>query len=126
MININMDGDIKIVRQGKYDGYEYFVVYVINSWYCAYVILPEGHKYYGVQYDSIPIEAHGGLTFSNNHRLVDGKWCIGWDYCHIGDWTPLMPDHLQIDWRGVPAHKWEPDEIVSDCKYVIDQLNGKD
>ena len=37
----------------EYDGYEYFITEVCDAWYCAYIILPEGHKYYGVEdYDS--------------------------------------------------------------------------
>lgn len=119
-----MDDHVKIVKRGEYGGYEYFITEVCNAWYCAYIILPEGHKYYGVKdYDSIPLEVHGGLTFADKHRLVDGKWCIGWDYGHYGDWSPLTPDHLQVDFWGVPFQKWTPGMIEMECKCVIDDLN---
>ena len=49
-----MDDHVKIVKRGEYGGYEYFITEVCNAWYCAYIILPEGHKYYGLKdYDSI-------------------------------------------------------------------------
>lgn len=116
----------EIVKRGTYEGYEYFIVFVGQMWYCAYVILPDGNKYYGVEdYYSIPIEVHGGLTFADNHRLVDGQWCIGWDYAHLGDYIATFGDYrddLMTDGFGMPPHRWSPDEIEYDCKDVIDQL----
>jgi len=124
--------DNEIVLRGVYKGYEYFIVSIRGMWYCAYVILPTENKYYEVDdYDTIPVEVHGGLTFADKHRLVENKWCIGWDYGHIGDYTPIFGDHRDEmeDGFGIPPHHWTPEEIEGDCKYVIEQLieleNGK-
>lgn len=117
--------DKEIIKKGTYEGYKYFIALVAKMWYCAYVILPKKSKYYKVEdYDNIPIEVHGGLTFANKHCLVRNQWCIGWDYAHIGDYIPLFGDYRDEmeDGFGMPPHKWEPDEIEYDCKNVIEQL----
>lgn len=104
-----MNQEIKVLN--VYRNYTYFITNCFGCWYCAYVILPEDHKYYGMHYDDIPIKVHGGLTFANNHKLVDGKWCIGWDYAHYDDYNYNFFPH---------GHKWTIDEIISECKNVID------
>jgi hypothetical protein len=57
---------------------------------CGYVALPEGNKFFGVEYDDIPAEVHGGLTYS---RVADGYpvetespvYWIGYDCGHYMD-----------------------------------------
>jgi hypothetical protein len=61
---------------------------------CGYVILPKGHKYYGLDYDDIPVSVHGGLTYST---LIDENWVIGFDCAHGGD---LIPYFGSSKWRG--------------------------
>lgn len=106
---------------------------------CAYVRIPETHEFYGKHYDNIPIECHGGLTFSEftdfaplkkpvydstfigsiwsgkwiEEKIPKGYW-IGWDYAHAGDWMPLM--------QNENGKKWTPDEAVLEAKQVIEQL----
>lgn len=72
------------------------------GWGNGYVLLHQEHPWHGLHYDDIPVDIHGGLTFST---LVDkemisrwglqpedeGMWMIGFDTCHLGDtlskWT---------------------------------------
>ena len=65
--------------------------YISNrGWGNGYVHIPEGHKYYGLHYDEIPYDVHGGLTFSevikdsDLHNWPKGHW-IGFDTAHYGD-----------------------------------------
>jgi hypothetical protein len=63
----------------------------------GYVLIPKGHPWHKVHYDDIPVDVHGGLTFSEevDGSMVDdfdeltkedvGKWMIGFDTCHSGD-----------------------------------------
>ena len=70
----------------------------------GYVVLPVGHKYNGKDYDQIPVDVHGWLTFWT--KVKDLKWdkwtefiagcdpedyIIGFDTCHCDDteerWT---------------------------------------
>lgn len=104
-----------------YKGFHYAIV-SLGSHPCAYVELPEHHKYYGKDYDEIPIECHGGLTYSSSDGIAsrnsplrrDGFW-IGWDYAHLNDYVYRIFDH---------GKRWSTEEILVEVMYVIDQLNN--
>lgn len=73
----------------------------------GYVILPKFHPWFGLHYNDIPVEIHGGLTFSDKitEELIEtwakskarekeldkklkanlGLWMIGFDTIHYGD-----------------------------------------
>ena len=63
-----------------------------TSYYSGYVVIPEGHPFYQMDYSDIPVEVHGGLTFGQTiipgaailSDLV-GKFVIGFDCGHLGD-----------------------------------------
>ena len=83
------------------------------GWGNGYVLLPSNHPLYGVDYDSIAVDVHGGLTFSDNfntrflewieNREIDGDvtrenfekfdnyWMIGFDTGHSGDGLDTCP-----------------------------------
>lgn len=112
----------EILCQSWYKGYKVLIVsYFTHP--CAYIGLPEDHPYYNVDYDDIPIDCHGGLTYgSNNHNVVtelrDNGYFIGWDYAHYGDYmSPL--DSASPFFNN---KKWTTREIIDECFNVIDQL----
>lgn len=86
---------------------------------CAYVRLPKGHCLQGKDYMDIPINCHGGLTYSSSSlkvsakKEIKGAW-IGWDYSHYGDYCSILP--------FLKGKKWTTREIVAECKSVIDQI----
>ncbi len=53
----------------------------------AYLGLPLDHPLAGFDYDSIHINAHGGLTFASkgDRYLPSGYYWYGLDYTHLGD-----------------------------------------
>lgn len=55
----------------------------------GYVGVPPGHPWYGINYNSIDVDVHGGLTFSEHKlpfcELDDEIWWVGFDVCHYGD-----------------------------------------
>jgi len=131
--------DSTVERHGTYKNYDYLVINVHGTHFCAYVRIPKEHPFYKVPYYRIPIDCHGGLTFSDFtdfaplKKLVydstfhgffwSGKWVkeniqkgywIGWDYAHFGDWMPYMPEE--------GCKKWTPDEIALEAKLVIEQI----
>lgn len=76
----------------------------LGHW-CGYVGVPRGHAAYGVEYDDIGCEVHGGLTFSSRcqhgdqataicHLVEEGEdddvWWLGFDCAHSGDLIPAM------------------------------------
>jgi hypothetical protein len=70
---------------------------VERGWGNGYVRIIEGHPFYDKGYENIPVDVHGGLTFSehimDNEKWSDGYW-IGFDTAHYGDnqtnWTLNM------------------------------------
>ena len=73
---------------------------VETGWGNGYVALPPEHPYYLKDYDDIPVDVHGGLTFGSLARrfkweeiqdIPDDYYIIGFDTAHLGDnrtiWT---------------------------------------
>lgn len=58
----------------------------LGSW-CGYVAVPPEHPLYGVDYDDVQVEAHGGLTFSEEWQRF-GLYVFGFDCAHSGDLIP--------------------------------------
>jgi hypothetical protein len=60
-----------------------------RGWGNGYVAIPEGHPWFGKDYDSIEqVEINGGLTFSD---MINGMWVIGFDTAHYGDTMTRWP-----------------------------------
>lgn len=74
-----------------------------RQWYCGYVSLPIGHKFYAIDYDKIPVNCHGGLTYSKFH--LDG-WRIGFDCNHHNDRITVQNKKY----------------VISECMKIVDQL----
>jgi hypothetical protein len=96
--------DKDVVFEDNHKGYNVIIKNPINPpRFLGYVKVPKNHKYYGLPYNEIDIIVHGGLTFSEE---IDNEWWIGWDYGHPGDGDG----------------KYELNDILVDCCYVIEQL----
>jgi len=93
--------------KGEYRGYKYELkrstLSVIGDYYCGYVSIPKWHKYYGVDYDEIPIDCHGELTYG---KKIDESYIIGFDCAHLDD-------NIQIQNEAY---------CVLECESIIDQL----
>lgn len=63
-----------------------------SHWYCGYVEIKKGSKFYGKDYREIDTEfdVHGGLTFSGELEDVEGYF-LGFDCAHFGD-SPFYQD----------------------------------
>jgi len=77
------------------------------GWGNGYALIPRGHKLYGKDYDQIPVQAHGGLTFSRflSGKAIKkfglskrhlGKWMVGFDTCHFMDTPESCPKEYVI------------------------------
>lgn len=69
-----------------------------RGWGNGYVALPKGHPWYGMDYNEIPVDIHGGLTFSQlasnwaeDHDFDPESWVIGFDTAHYGDNITVWP-----------------------------------
>ena len=110
----------KMIADGEYSGFHYYVLN-LGTHPCAYVDVTDTDLN-GKNYNDIDIDCHGGLTYSEKYLLtVDKKgWFIGWDYAHYCDFAGYelnLPEHMRCNGK-----KWTTQEIVDECKTVIDQI----
>ena len=73
-----------------------------HGWGNGYVLIPPGHKYYGIGYDNPKLSniiVHGGLTYSdfaqelpNIPQQFIGFWALGFDTCHCTDTQDNWPE----------------------------------
>lgn len=89
----------------------------LQHW-CGYVALPEGHRFHGKDYDNIKAEVHGGLTYAGDHaprQQKDGRWWVGFDCAHAGDWVPTMKAHDGDTYKDI-------DFVVHECEAFASQM----
>ncbi|WQJ53686.1 MAG: hypothetical protein [Wendovervirus sonii] len=112
-----------ILASDNYEGFNYYVI-SYGSHPCGYVEIPENHFLYEVDYDDICIHCHGGLTFSDKLMVkgIEGTYCIGWDYAHCNDYVYYGDDFNKYRNFG---NKHTTEEIIAECKYVIEQIQEK-
>ena len=110
---------MKIYEVKEYRGYEYvsiehkledFENYTpyLHYWWCGYVKLNTGSKFINSDYDDIPVECHGNLTFKGYLQgMPEGMW-IGFDTNHY------------MDNMNVKNQEF----VETECKKIIEQLIG--
>lgn len=86
---------------------------------CAYVGVPESHPLAGHSYEDLPVQAHGGLTFSDKggKSWPEGFWWYGWDYAHSGDFCTY--DETRTYKTNREEKKWTPSEVEADSWSAI-------
>lgn len=118
------DWNSSLLEYNTYKGYNYAVVSQ-GVFPCGYVEIPESHPYYKKEYMKCNIRCHGGLTFSGKLNeelgLPTNTFWLGWDYGYYGDL--LGYDFLLKDIAIGNAYTTE--DVVYECKKVIDQLEVK-
>lgn len=65
-----------------------------KGWGNGYVGVPEGHPWYGKDYDSIDCNVHGGLTYGDYFCPTcepDGLYWVGFDCAHYQDTAENCP-----------------------------------
>lgn len=116
--------ECEILATGIYKGYLYWAI-SMGTHPCCYIEIPKCNKFYNCDYVDIPLECHGGLTYSRNTltnvetNRKSKRWFIGWDYGHYGDY--LGYDEIY----GIENHyekKYSSEDIEHDCLNAIDDL----
>ena len=99
----------KIAKKGTYEGYNYVItevefasLYYVNG----YVKLKDNSKFLEDDYDDIPIECHGGLTFKDEREILGKGMWIGFDTAHFFD---------NYETKNVEF-------VENECKNIINQL----
>lgn len=91
--------------------------------FCAYLGVPTAHPLAGFDYDSLPLDCHGGLTFAakgNGKNHPDDWYWYGWDYAHAGDRTTydLPRFSTERDWFDEEVEK-EVELVLYDFKRLV-------
>ena len=89
-----------------------------HGWGNGYAVIFKGHPMYGKSYNEIPIDVHGGLTFSHDvnslnresfpeitDEMKDG-WMIGFDTAHYSD----------------DMERWPKEEVKRETEHLKSQL----
>jgi hypothetical protein len=66
---------------------------MFGGYWCAYIVLPDGHPWREKDYDDIEdIEVHGGITFGGLDPMPTSadRHLLGFDCAHSGDIVPSM------------------------------------
>lgn len=83
----------------------------------VYLGVSKDHPLTGFDYDSLPLECHGGLTFSSegdDEYLPKGLWWYGYDYAHASD--KVWYDKAIT---GLAGRTWSIEEIEKDAWTTI-------
>lgn len=87
--------------------------------FCTYVGIPIDHPLAGYDYELLPVECHGGLTYGeagDGEYRPEGYYWYGWDYGHAGDltwWSDDTPDF------GFNEKDWTLTEVKNDAWQAI-------
>lgn len=98
MYKLNLPLPIKLLENNWLPRYEHSDI-IGHGWGNGYVKLVEGHSWYEMDYENIPVSVHGGLTFSrlldneNNNKGFDPGFWIGFDTSHSGDNLYKWPEY---------------------------------
>lgn len=113
----NCRTDMELLHDNVYRGYRYCIVNY-GTHPCTYVVVPEGHPYFGAQITGdMDIEVHGGVTYCSECPWLDDAYAIGWDYAHLGDYyNPTNSNNMDF------GHKWTIEELDAEAHLAIDQL----
>lgn len=122
----------------EYKGFPCVVLFMPMGFRNGYVGLPKGHKYYGKEFDFIPVGCHCGLTYSDNslhHQTDTDIWWIGFDCGHCCDGFDLkkldeyfgnrIENQIMRDYQKMinEEHEFRTVEYVKEnCKGIVDQL----
>lgn len=133
-----------------YNGYVCLIMFQVYGYRTAYVGIPKGHTMYNMTFNRINdvINCHGGITYKGSDIFQlepphDKMTWVGWDYGHeldladevsakkyYGDGLGLVHSYNEmkkitlfprID-TIVTRKFYTKDEVMEDCKSVVDQI----
>lgn len=107
------------IAHDKFDeGIRIIVMRGPASWN-AYLGIPQEHPLAGYDYDDLPINCHGGLTYSGDSlkNAPAGFWYYGWDYAHCDD--AYSYEEKLSAFRERAGTRWTADEVLKEAQDVL-------
>lgn len=94
---------------------------------CAYVGVPIDHPLAGKDYDDVPLDCHGGLTFAGQgagQPWPKGWYWYGWDYAHSGDYCFFYdkPPFIGSRYDHLDCKKWGIKDVIDDMWHSVYQF----
>ncbi len=134
----------KIEKEFEYKGYKCCVIFQNLCHRCGYVAIPKESRFCDVDYNEIDCEimVHGGITYGSRYMFEHGDedYWIGWDYAHYNDGKDYKAGleyfngdegtltsiafmkHSDEMFNCYEGHIYTLEEVVEECKNVVDQL----
>lgn len=98
------------------------VLLIRQSHRCGYVRVPKNNPAFELNYEDVPVDVHGGLTFSN--MSLTGQpddenyhW-FGFDCAHFGDEIRLSGLRNGF----LHGHWWTLEEVITETNSLAEQL----
>jgi hypothetical protein len=108
--------------------------------WCGYVGVAEGHRFYGVRYDAVDVDVHGGLTYADFceedtpeessicHAPAPGEpdrlWWLGFDCGHYFDLMPGTVAALRADASAVVEDLMDLGSTYRTLDFVRDECRS--
>jgi len=127
-LSIEVNFPDRVLSHGEHAGFQWVVVHNTLGYRCGYVRIPVGHPWHGQDYNDIPAEVHGGLTFAEmdlpcDKPGPDDAYWIGFDCAHCDDLPdPNLPSRLAFSlFGGIGDHIWTQSEVEDECRHLCEQ-----
>lgn len=124
-LSIAVEAPERVLSKGEHLGLQWVTTHNTMGYRCGYVRLPQGHPWYGLGYDDVPADCHGGITFAEADVPCDAPgpdvdWWIGFDCAHAFD----APDPGLPVTIGVPITPLYPEGVIRSQEYVEDHCRS--
>lgn len=123
-----------VIHEETYRKIKFQIVLSDMGWYTCYLDV-SNTKYAFMDYMSIDLDVHGGLTYSDYRYPYEleadfSKWIIGWDYAHYGDdyeielAEKIFNKQIYNPYKNFirRGRRYSLDELIGECKYAIREL----
>ena len=89
---------------------------------CGYITLTPDNSLYGVGYDDLDLQAHGGLTY--NSYDDNNNWVIGFDCAHYQDLSPyfLLNEEEKYSFGQIGTYR-DMKYVKSECENLAEQAS---
>ena len=129
MTTITTNAYTKVIKDWTTkSGLRAVILLVRGSHHCGYVELPE--RLGKPDYDESPImelNVHGGVTYAGNLPEMDGKYVVGYDCAHYGDYMKCPEELKGTDMEKLWAFDngiWRDEEFcTNECESLAKQIS---